>query len=82
MHLKEIFEKAKSVSVTELSDNRVAISINRKSRFIRKDAEKLIEKIKLSDVAVSNITLEINAPLCSKAERFLSSNNIIIQKKV
>jgi hypothetical protein len=44
MDLKEIFEKSKSVEVIENTDGTTEIRINRKSRFIRNDAEKIMEK--------------------------------------
>jgi hypothetical protein len=44
MDLKEIFEKSKSVEVIENTDGTTEIRINRKSRFLRNDAEKIMEK--------------------------------------
>ncbi len=78
MNLKELYEKSKSVSVIENANGGVTLIISRKSRFIRKDAEKLLEKLHKSDIALENITIKFNAPLCSKAKCFLESNKISI----
>ncbi|GEM_PF-6720887 len=78
MTLKKLFEKSKSVFVTENADGAVTITVNRKSRFIRKDAEKLLEKIHTSMIEPGKITIKFNAPLCSKAKLFLESHKISV----
>ena len=78
INLKELFEKSKSVSIVENANRDVIITINRKSRFIRKDAEKLLKKLQASTIVPEKITLKFNAPLCSKAKAFLESNKIKI----
>ena len=78
MNLKEVFEKSKSVSVVENANGGVMVTISRKSRFIRKDAEIFLEKLKNSGIAADKITIKFNAPLCSKAKAYLESKKIRI----
>jgi len=78
MNMKQLFEKSKSVAVKEDANGGILVTINRKSRFIRKDAEKLLEKLNNSDIETEKITIKFNAPLCSKAKGFLESNKIRI----
>ncbi|MEN8210703.1 MAG: hypothetical protein ABFR31_03225 [Thermodesulfobacteriota bacterium] len=54
------------------------IIINRKSRIIMKDALGILkktEKIK-AKVPGASVSLETNAPVCSKSIKFLQENNI------
>ena len=78
MDLKDIFGKSKSVEITEGDHGRVLITIARKSRFIRKDAEKLAERCRSVGANPAEITLKIDAPLCSKAKRVLEEEGFDI----
>ena len=78
MDVKDIFGKSKSIEITDSGDGRVCVTVTRKSRFIRKDAEKLIEKIRTAGANSANITLTINAPLCSKAKGILEKEGFNI----
>ena len=79
MNIKQLFEKSKSVAVTEDAHGGILLTISRKSRFIRKDAEKLLEKIYNSGLEPEKIMIKFNAPLCSKAKAFLESRKIKIR---
>jgi len=74
MNLKEIFGKSKSIKVIEGEHERARIIITRKSRFIRKDAEKLIERCRISALSPEKIAITIEAPLCSKAKQLIEEN--------
>jgi hypothetical protein len=60
--------------------NHYSIVINRKSRLLLKDGEKILEKINLMREFVpgAKIDLTTNAPVCSKATKFLIDNGIDI----
>ena len=58
----------------------VVIMKNRKSRIIMKDGYKILEtarKIRTIEKSVK-ITLQTNAPMCSKTKRYLEKNVIAI----
>ncbi len=58
------------------------ISINRKSRIIMKDATAILEKVIKIKTVVENATvsLETNAPICSKSVKILNENEIEITR--
>jgi len=60
--------------------NHYSIIIQRKSRILLKDGEKVLEKIKLINELIpsAKIDLMTNAPICSKARKFLNENGIEI----
>ena len=59
------------------SDNQLTLIVSRKGRVIMKDAEKLIEKLKVVEKSSGVIpSLLISAPLCSKAKAFLVESEI------
>ena len=78
MDLKDIFGNSKSIEIRDIGDGRFCVTVTRKSRFIRKDAEKLIDKIRIAGANPANITLVINAPLCSKAKAILTKEGFNI----
>ena len=58
----------------------VVIMKNRKSRIIMKDGHKILEtarKIRKIEKSVK-ITLQTNAPMCSKTKRYLEKNVIAV----
>lgn len=64
----------------KISNNHIAIVINRKSRFIMKDGKMFLEKAHsvkktAGDIRVSLMT---SAPVCSKTASFLAENGIDI----
>ncbi|WP_321492037.1 hypothetical protein [uncultured Desulfobacter sp.] len=74
---------ARTILLKDDHDNFV-LSIDRKSRIIRKDAAVIFEKADKIRKTVTGaiITLETTAPVCSKSTKFLSDNGIeIILKK-
>ena len=76
MELESLFAKSKTITVKTDSNNNKLITVSRKSRFIKKDAELLLAKIASINSDPSKISLEINAPLCSKAKRILETSEI------
>ena len=56
--------------------------IRRKSRIIMKDARAIIEKAEKIQAKASNASLsvETNAPVCSKSTQFLQDNGIVVKK--
>ncbi len=58
------------------------IYISKKSRFIRKDTEDIInlhyQTEKLKDIIISKKIILINAPLCSKAKKMLTDEGWIV----
>jgi hypothetical protein len=67
-----------SIFKTEKGD--IVIIKNRKSRIIMKDGHKILEtarKIRKIEKSVK-ITLQTNAPMCSKTKRHLEKNVIAI----
>ena len=78
MDLKDIFGESKSIEIVESDNGKVLISITRKSRFIRKDAEKLAERCRSVGANPAEIILKIDAPLCSKAKIVLKEEGFDI----
>ena len=67
-----------SIFKTERGD--VVIMKNRKSRILMKDGHKILEtarKIRKIEKSVK-ITLQTNAPMCSKTKRYLEKNVIAV----
>lgn len=81
MKLKEQFERSKSISVEEKSNGDTLIYINRKSRFIMKDAKSFIQKVDESDFDLNKnkLILSLTGPVCSKSRNFLESKGIIVE---
>ena len=71
---------ARTVLLKDDHDN-FALSIDRKSRIIMKDAAVILEKADKIRKAVpgATITLETTAPVCSKSTKFLSDNGIEVK---
>ncbi|MFW2366900.1 MAG: hypothetical protein ACN4GW_10815 [Desulforhopalus sp.] len=61
-----------------IDDNHIAIVINRKSRIIMADGEKIKEKIVTLQKTLpqASFALKTSAPVCSKTLTFLKDNNI------
>lgn len=72
---------SKRVPIFKNDKGDLAFIISRKSRFVMKDAKKLVERAELiSRYYNKRPHLIISTPLCSKAEKFLSENKIEIEK--
>ncbi|MCD4678611.1 MAG: hypothetical protein K8S18_21875 [Desulfobacula sp.] len=56
--------------------------INRKSRIIMKDAQIILKKAEIIKKKAPNalVSLETNAPVCSKSIRFLQKNGVEVLK--
>lgn len=61
-----------------ISSKHITIVINRKSRIIMSDGKKILEKVKIIRKHNNSIkiSLETNAPVCSKTTKFLAENGI------
>ena len=68
---------ARTILMKKDSD-RFALVINRKSRIIMKDALTIIKKVEniKEKVPDASVSLETNAPVCSKSIKFLEENDI------
>jgi hypothetical protein len=62
----------------QLEDNTVALVIDRKSRIIMADGQKIVEKFKILKrfMPQANFALKTSAPLCSKTRLFLETEDI------
>lgn len=80
MKLAEIFGKSKSVSIKTAPKGTV-ITVNRKSRFIMKDAKALLAKIDQAGINLNKekLILKISGPICSKSTAFLTGQGIEIK---
>lgn len=62
-------------------NNKIFIIIDRKSRIIMKDGHRILEianKIK-SVKSEKNVGVMSNAPVCSKTQKFLINNGIVVK---
>lgn len=64
------------------SKGSIFIGINRKSRIIMKDGQRIIDIARCIKKIekVNKINLLTSAPICSKTTKFLSQNNILVIK--
>ncbi len=64
-------------------DKHLTIIINRKSRIIMKDGERIVKQKDMINKIKPNTTVsvETTAPVCSKTKRYLFSRNIDIVSK-
>jgi len=61
-------------------DNAIGIIIDRKSRIIMKDGNKILDQAnKIQTIENSPIVLFTSAPVCSKTKNYLLENNISIK---
>lgn len=63
------------------NSNEFILVINRKSRIIMKDALIILKKAEIIKQKVQNacVSLETNAPVCSKSIKYLNENGIEIK---
>ena len=61
-------------------ENNIYIVINRKSRLIMADADKILDKVRKIKAKNRqlNVAVKTNAPVCSKSLEFYKNNNISI----
>ncbi len=60
--------------------NQLILIVNRKSRIIMKDAQTILKKAETIKTKVPDaiISLQTNAPVCSKSIKFLRENGILV----
>ena len=60
-------------------DNSIGIVIDRKSRIIMKDGDRIVKQAHAIQVKENKpVVLITSAPVCSKTKQYLSANNILI----
>ena len=60
-------------------DNSIGIVIDRKSRIIMKDGDRIVKQAHAIQVKENKpVILVTSAPVCSKTKQYLSANNILI----
>jgi len=72
------------VILKESSNEQIFLIINRKSRIIMKDGNRIldiIQKIKTIEKDKNTLVLT-SAPVCSKTRQFLNKNKVEIQKLI
>jgi hypothetical protein len=75
------FNLTKRTALYSCDENSYAFIVSRKSRFIMKDAQKLVDRAKqVKEIAGTTPSLIISAPLCSKAKTFITESGINITK--
>lgn len=64
----------------KIGKNHYSIVIQRKSRILLKDGEKILEKVGIMKEFTPGIKIDLmtNAPICGKARQFFKENNIEI----
>lgn len=79
-NLNEQFKRSKNIIIKKI-DDRFLLEINRKSRFIQKDAINLIEKIDNSGVPRDHISISFKSDVCSKSIKRLEDYGFTILTK-
>lgn len=66
----------------QIGKNNISIIVDRKSRIIMKDGQRIIKQAQAIHQINSNtiITVLTSAPVCSKTREFLLENNIYIKE--
>ena len=60
-------------------DNSIGIVIDRKSRIIMKDGDRIVKQAHAIQIIENKpVILITSAPVCSKTKQYLSANNILI----
>ena len=75
------FDLHPSTRIEQSGKNRYAIVIDRKSRIVMKDGEKIMDRAAKiqKQVPGARIHLKTSAPVCSKTRLFLKEKGITIQ---
>jgi len=75
----KIFNIKSNISIEDRGDD-VCIIINRKSRIIMKDGERILGYVKaIQDVLPKPINIETSAPVCSKTKARLQNQSVLIK---
>ncbi len=74
----EMYGLPKRTVIEEIAENHIALVMNRKSRIIMKDGEKILAKVNLIRSVNQNlkVSLKTSAPVCSKTVSFLSAEGV------
>tara|TARA_Y100001934_G_C12322331_1_gene760708 strand:+ start:791 stop:1066 length:276 start_codon:yes stop_codon:yes gene_type:complete len=73
------FNIKSNISIEDRGDE-VCIIINRKSRIIMKDGERILGYVKaIQDVLPKPINIETSAPVCSKTKAHLQNKSVLIK---
>ena len=78
------FELPPSTVLQQVTPDHIAIVKIIKSRIIMKDGEKIVQmagKIR-EKLPYTTVSLRTTAPVCSKTEKFLNENGIMVQKSL
>jgi len=73
------FNIKSNISIEDRGDD-VCIIINRKSRIIMKDGERILGYVKaIQEVFPKPINIETSAPVCSKTKAHLQNQSVLIK---
>lgn len=73
------FNIKSNIYIEDRGDN-VCIIINRKSRIIMKDGERILGYVKAIQGALRKpISIETSAPVCSKTKAYLQTQSVLIK---
>jgi len=73
-----LYNLTSRTKLTKLPDS-IAIVLDRKSRVIMKDGERILNQAnKIKNKTGGKVTLLTSAPVCSKTRTYLSDNHITI----
>jgi hypothetical protein len=70
-----------SSKIEQVDGNHFILRIERKSRIIMKDGEKILEKVAAIQASVPDAVVSVltTAPVCSKTKRFLEDHDVRIE---
>ena len=72
-----------STKIEQVDGTHFILRIERKSRIIMKDGEKILEKVSFIKASIPDAVVSVftTAPVCSKTKRFLESHGIGIEAR-
>ena len=73
-----------SMNLEQVDDHAFILTIKRKSRIIMQDGRKLLEKLQpvRARIPAARIEIRATAPICSKTQRFLTDEGLIVGPKI
>jgi len=76
----KIFGLHPATKLEQAGEKRFIIVMNRKSRIIMKDGEKIVQKAAriLEKVPGASVSLRTTAPVCSKTKALLQANQVAL----
>jgi len=77
----KVFGLHPSTRIEQTGDAQFIIRIERKSRIIMKDGEKILDKVLKIQASIPDalVTVSATAPICSKTKRFLEEHHVRIK---